>query len=240
MAIVPITQVIAALPDPPSRADPQNFNARADAFVDAQEARVPAINAWAAQANALAATVNTAAEEAEINALAAASAADAVLSQGSTANAWNSGTTYALHAVAIGSNGRAYRSRQASNTNHNPITDTGTWWLALNPDPALASLLMMAGDMYPDWPMQAQGPIGTYPPTDPFRPACKVWSNGTQRYRARYTWGSSGGGINAPVEIVLEHSANSGTTYSSVTTNNKVTISYSAAGGVIATTWSPA
>lgn len=45
-------------------------------------------------------------------------------------NAWNSGTTYAASdEVYLSSNHTKYRSVQGSNTNHNPATDDGTWWL---------------------------------------------------------------------------------------------------------------
>lgn len=45
-------------------------------------------------------------------------------------NAWNSGTTYAASdEVYLASNHTKYRSVQGSNTNHNPATDDGTWWL---------------------------------------------------------------------------------------------------------------
>lgn len=47
---------------------------------------------------------------------------------------WSSGTTYADGAVVRGHTTDTahltYESQQAGNTNHNPTTDDGTWWLA--------------------------------------------------------------------------------------------------------------
>ena len=46
--------------------------------------------------------------------------------------AWSGATTYALAAeVYLASTHMRYRSVQASNLNHNPATDDGTWWLNL-------------------------------------------------------------------------------------------------------------
>jgi hypothetical protein len=57
---------------------------------------------------------------------------DAVLTASNIAEtdyaAWNSGTTYALGGYCI-KNHRIWRSVQASNTNHDPATDDGTWWI---------------------------------------------------------------------------------------------------------------
>lgn len=45
-------------------------------------------------------------------------------------SAWNSGTTYAAgNEVYLASTHRRYRSVQSSNTNHDPATDDGSWWL---------------------------------------------------------------------------------------------------------------
>lgn len=64
--------------------------------------------------------------------------ADATLISSSVAEpdgsetAWNSGTTYAEDdEVYLASTHRKYRSVQGSNTNHNPATDDGTWWLEI-------------------------------------------------------------------------------------------------------------
>lgn len=236
-----ITQTLTEFTaDPPSTADPTDFDARASATLADMADMVPELNTWSGQVNTLAGEVSSAASAAAASATAADASADAVLAQGSTADAWSSGTTYILYEVAIGSNGRAYRSVQAVNLNHDPTTDVGTWWIPLNPDPLLAALLLMSGDLYPGWDMQAQGPVGAYPPSDPSKPAALVWSNGVERYRVTYTWGTSGGAINAPLTVVLEYSRDAGASYAALTADNKATITYSDSGAVIATAWSPA
>lgn len=49
---------------------------------------------------------------------------------GSTYAAWDSGTTYADAALVLSATThRVYESVQASNTNHDPTTDDGTWWI---------------------------------------------------------------------------------------------------------------
>jgi len=236
-----ITQTISEFSGPPpSIADPTNFDSRGSTTLAEMVDLVPEINTWAGQANPVAGEINTAAAAAGLAATTAEEAADAVLAQGSTADAWSSGTTYAIYAVAIGSNGRAYRSLQAGNLNHDPTTDTGTWGVALNPDPNLAAILVLSSGLYPDWAMQSQDPVGTYPPTDPSKPACVAWSRGVERYRATYTWGTTGGSIDAPETIVLEYSSNSGSSYAAVTSHNKATITYDTTGAVIAIAWSAA
>ncbi len=46
--------------------------------------------------------------------------------------AWSSGTTYSAgQEIYLASTHRKYRSKQASNLNHNPATDDGTWWLEI-------------------------------------------------------------------------------------------------------------
>lgn len=45
---------------------------------------------------------------------------------------WSSGTTYALNATArSATTHRIYKSVQASNLNHDPTTDDGTWWVSM-------------------------------------------------------------------------------------------------------------
>lgn len=48
---------------------------------------------------------------------------------------WNSTTAYTLSALAFGSNNVTYMSQQANNTNHDPVTDDGTWWVAVRDVP---------------------------------------------------------------------------------------------------------
>lgn len=52
------------------------------------------------------------------------------LSEDATYSAWSSGTTYGLGDYAyVASTHKVYQSTQASNTNHDPTTDDGTWWV---------------------------------------------------------------------------------------------------------------
>jgi len=44
-------------------------------------------------------------------------------------NAWASGSTYNLNDIVVGADNQVYQSLVASNTNHNPTTTTGYWWL---------------------------------------------------------------------------------------------------------------
>ncbi len=53
-----ISQSITVLPTPPSRADPDNFDARADGFLGALPTMQTQMNTWAGQANSTATTVN--------------------------------------------------------------------------------------------------------------------------------------------------------------------------------------
>ena len=44
-------------------------------------------------------------------------------------NAWNSGSTYNVNDIVIGADNQVYQSLVASNTNKNPVSTTGYWWL---------------------------------------------------------------------------------------------------------------
>jgi hypothetical protein len=112
---------ITALPTPPSRQDPTNFNDRADSFLGA-------LPAFATEANALQANVNTS----EANAVASAAA---VLAATNIVK-WVSGTTYANGAVVWSPiNGLAYRRITTSGsgttdpsldtTNYKQVNGTG-------------------------------------------------------------------------------------------------------------------
>lgn len=112
---------ITALPTPPSRQDPTNFNDRADTFL-------AALPLFQTEANELQTNVNTS----EVNAVAASNAAVAV----SNVVKWVSGTTYA-NGAAVWSpiNGFTYRRITASGsgttdpsldtTNYKQIVGTG-------------------------------------------------------------------------------------------------------------------
>jgi len=58
---MPITQSITVLPTPPSRADPENFDTRADAFLGALPTMQTQMNTWAGQANSTASDATSAA-----------------------------------------------------------------------------------------------------------------------------------------------------------------------------------
>ena len=57
-----ISQSITVLPTPPSRADPDNFDARADAFLGALPTMQTQMNTWAGQANTTAAEIGIVSE----------------------------------------------------------------------------------------------------------------------------------------------------------------------------------
>lgn len=65
---------------------------------------------------------------------------EAMLTSASVAESepqWSSGTTYALGQIVRGVTGvyahRVFESVQAGNTNHNPASDDGTWWIDVGP-----------------------------------------------------------------------------------------------------------
>ena len=116
MAAYQITQSISDPGTAPARTDPDNFDARADAFLAVLTAWGAAgtgdLNVLVTQMNALSTAVNgystdaaaaqTAAETAETNAETTetnAEAAQAAAESASTAAAWSSGTTYAAGEV---------------------------------------------------------------------------------------------------------------------------------------------
>jgi len=113
--------MISALPTPPSRQDPTNFNDRADAFLGA-------LPQFQSEANALQTNVNTS----EVNAV---NSAAAVLAATNIVK-WVSGTTYANGAVVWSPiNGLGYRRITASgsgttdpsadSTNYKQVNGTG-------------------------------------------------------------------------------------------------------------------
>lgn len=104
---------ITALPTPPSRDDPSNFSARADAFLGA-------LPTFATEANALAVDVNADAADATAAAAAAAAAAGAAK--------WVSGTTYAEGAVVWSpSTYFVYRRKTAGAGTTDPASDSTNW-----------------------------------------------------------------------------------------------------------------
>lgn len=113
---------ITALPTPPTRSDPVNFNSRADAFLSA-------LPTFATEANELQADVNakqTAAATSATNALASENAAAA----NSGATIWVSGTTYAIGNVRFSPiTYLSYRRKTAGAGTTDPSADPTNWQL---------------------------------------------------------------------------------------------------------------
>jgi hypothetical protein len=113
---------ISALPTPPSRQDPTNFNDRADAFLGA-------LPQFQSEANTLQTDVNASQLAATYSAtLAAASELAAANTAGATI--WVSGTTYAIGANRFSPiNFRTYRRKTAGAGTTDPSTDSTNWQL---------------------------------------------------------------------------------------------------------------
>lgn len=113
---------ISALPTPPSRQDPTNFNDRADAFLGA-------LPLFQSEANALQTDVNQKQLDATYSAtLAAASELAAANTAGATI--WVSGTTYSIGANRFSPiNFRTYRRKTAGAGTTDPSTDATNWQL---------------------------------------------------------------------------------------------------------------
>jgi hypothetical protein len=113
---------ITALPQPPTRSDPVNFNSRADAFLSA-------LPTFATEANELQADVNakqTAAATSATNAAAAELAANAA----ANVTAWVSGTTYAVGNVRYSPiTFLSYRRKTAGAGTTDPSADSTNWQL---------------------------------------------------------------------------------------------------------------
>lgn len=113
---------ISALPTPPSRQDPTNFNDRADAFLGA-------LPQFQSEANTLQTDVN---QKQLAAASSATNAAASELAAANTANAtiWVSGTTYAIGANRFSPiNFRTYRRKTAGAGTTDPSTDATNWQL---------------------------------------------------------------------------------------------------------------
>ncbi len=129
---------ITALPDPPSRSDPTNFRARADALMEALPAFVTEANTTAADADA----ARVAAAASAAAAAASASQADAVVG----VSKWVSGTSYAQGDCRWSpADYQTYRRKVAGAGTTDPSLDTTNWArLGISP---------------PDFLLQAQGVI---------------------------------------------------------------------------------
>lgn len=113
---------ITALPTPPSRQDPTNFNDRADAFLGA-------LPTFQAEANALQTDVNAKQVAA---ALSATNASTSATDANNTANTsiWVSGTTYAIGVNRFSPiNFLTYRRKTAGAGTTDPSLDPTNWQL---------------------------------------------------------------------------------------------------------------
>ena len=113
---------ITALPTPPSRSDPSNFSARADAFMTALPTFVTETNATAVAADADAAS----ALASKIDAAASVTAANA----SANVTKWISGTTYSAGVVVWSPQTFfSYRRKFAGADTDDPSIDSFTWVL---------------------------------------------------------------------------------------------------------------
>jgi hypothetical protein len=131
---------ITPLPTPPSRDDPSNFAARADAFLGA-------LPSFAAETNAVAGDVNSDALTAAASAAAAvvaetaAEAAQAAANQTANVTKWVSGTTYAQGVNTWSPiNYLSYRRKIAGAGTTDPSADTTNWAALAGGDVTLAGV----------------------------------------------------------------------------------------------------
>ena len=131
---------ITPLPTPPSRDDPTNFAARADAFLGALPTFATQANALAVDVNADAVSADADAASASASAIAAAASATSAAAA-SNATAWVSGTTYSAGAVVYSTiNYLSYRRKTTGGGTTDPSLDS-TNWASLLADPAPFSSL---------------------------------------------------------------------------------------------------
>lgn len=125
-----MTIVVPNVPTPvPSRADPVNFAARADAYHEALPVVVSTMNQQNAENN----TLNVSTNAASTAATAAKAAAEVAAANAAAANGgqlWVSGTTYALNYLVYSPlNRRSYRRLVAGAGTTDPSLDTTNWGL---------------------------------------------------------------------------------------------------------------
>lgn len=125
-----ITQTITDLPTPPSRSDPANFVSRADTFLASLDDLASEINTWAGQANSTQTSVNNA-ESSAIAAKNAAEAAQNAATSTAGATVYSDVASYDYPAVAIGSDGHAYRCLGTDVVGDNPVSSVSGNWLRL-------------------------------------------------------------------------------------------------------------
>lgn len=224
--------------DPPDLYDPVNFEQRAAPFVTEMADLPPAINEFSAQANALASEINANVGLTQAYAAVCENAVAAVVSQGTPAP-YNPATSYAQWATCIGSNGIVYRRiATGSASGIDPVTDLTGAWVSLNPDPKLVEAMLFGNGVYPGWNSAAKASDGASAPSDPSQPDCIIWSRGVERYKMAFTWGTSGGAIACPTTATLSRSVNSGSSYSSIGSDDVITITYSDGGDFLSAAWS--
>ena len=95
-----ISQTITALPTPPSRSDPTNFDTRADAFLGALPTLATEVNTWAGQANSTASTVSSDKSSAQAAAAAAAASSATATTQAGVASSARTAVDQALATVS--------------------------------------------------------------------------------------------------------------------------------------------
>lgn len=125
-----MTVVVNSIPEPvPSRADPANFPARADAAMLALPAMFLGMNEQNVENNSINSSINTKYTEASTSAATAATAASTAAATSTAAN-WVSGTTYAVDNVRRSLiDGLAYRRLTAGAGTTDPKNDPTNWVL---------------------------------------------------------------------------------------------------------------
>jgi len=139
---------ISALPTPPTRQDPANFNARADAFLAAlptfrAEANALEANVDAREANAIVQANTATAQASAALASAASASASAILAAASAgAAAWVSGTAYSIGQVVWSPITQLiYRRRVAGAGTTDPSADSANWALVAGGLPQLVEII---------------------------------------------------------------------------------------------------
>lgn len=137
MATAPVAPpIIDDLPDPPTTNDPENFDPRMDATLEAQQAMVPQVRAAIANVHGNAASAYQSAQEAAGSAGAAAvsavaaTAAAAASASSAGAELWVPGSYSAGKTVRSPSNLRIYASRTSGDKLFDPAQDPANWHLA--------------------------------------------------------------------------------------------------------------
>ena len=119
---------ITPFPDPPSREDSQNFDARADDFVDHQaNVFVPEINALRLEVLGAQSAASSSASAASASAVVAQTASDAAQAFAGT-SMWNAATNYTVGKLVVSpKNLGAYRSKFAGVSSVDPANDAVRW-----------------------------------------------------------------------------------------------------------------